>query len=77
MVMINSSVKVGSVGSQPLDFNNMDGFKFNSYKQRYSYLRKQFNTDPKEKEWMKVGTQSAKVAMLALDPGKTYKVGNK
>lgn len=77
MVMINSSVKVGSVGSQPLDFNKLDEFKFNTYSQKYSYLRKQFNTDPKDKELMKVGTQSAKVAMLALDPGKTYKVGNK
>ena len=58
MVMFNSAVKVGSQGSQDINFETLesDDFKFNTYTQEYKYLRKQFNTDPKEKEMMAMGT---------------------
>jgi len=56
MVMFKSAVKVGSQGSQKIDWNNFDSFTFNKYEQEYRYLRKQFNTDPKEKELMAMGT---------------------
>lgn len=72
MVMVNSAVKTGSMGSKPITWGS--DFKFNSYKQKYSQIRKQFNTDPKEAELMKVGTQSAKIAMSALIAGRTYTV---
>jgi hypothetical protein len=58
MVMFNSAVKVGSQGSQDINFETLESedFKFNTYTQEYKYLRKQFNTDPKEKEMMAMGT---------------------
>ena len=54
--MINSAVKVGSQGSlggketnSKIDFTNND-IKFNTYKQKYQFLRKQLNTDPGDKD---------------------------
>lgn len=92
MMMMKSAVKTGSQNSKPInwdewhseegdnkpDFNDPEnGFKFNKYYQKYTYLRKQFNTDPKEKELMKMGTQMTKVALSTLRPGRTYTVGIK
>lgn len=75
MVMINSSVKTGSMGSTRMTWDK--NFKFNSYRQKYSQIRKQFNTDPKEAKDMKVGTQSAKIAMSAIIPGRKYQINGK
>lgn len=73
MVMLNSAVKVGSQGSQDIDWDNLDdNFQFNTYEQEYRYLRKQFNTDPKEKELMAMGTQMTKIIMSAMLPGRNY-----
>jgi len=48
MIMINSAVKVGSQSKYEVkDWDNLE-FDKNAYVQKYSYLRKQFNTDPKE-----------------------------
>lgn len=92
MLMMKSAVKIGGQGSQAIDFdkwhktegdgkvdfNDLEkGFKFNTYQQEYSKLRKQFNTDPKEKELMSMGTQMTKIALSSLLPGATYKVGVK
>ena len=56
MLMINSAVKVGSQGSlggneteNKIDFAS-DNIKFNTYKQKYQFLRKQLNTDPGDKD---------------------------
>nr|DAD95325.1 MAG TPA: hypothetical protein [Podoviridae sp. ctsNK10] len=56
MLMINSAVKVGSQGSlggketeSKIDFAS-DNIKFNTYKQKYQFLRKQLNTDPGDKD---------------------------
>jgi len=58
MLMVNSAVKLGSQGSKAIE--NWDTFEsdfhFNPYTQKFLYLRKQFNTDPKEEELMNVGT---------------------
>ena len=73
MVMLNSAVKVGSQGSQDINWDNFDtDFHFNTYEQEYRYLRKQFNTDPKEKELMAMGTQMTKIVMSAMLPGREY-----
>lgn len=92
MLMMKSAVKIGGQGSQDMnfdkwsqtegdgkvDFNDPEnGFKFNTYRQEYSKLRKQFNTDPKERELMSMGTQMTKIALSSLLPGATYKVGVK
>jgi hypothetical protein len=78
MLKIKSAIKVGMEGSQPLDwskwtdkngdviddfYDSEKGFKFNTYTQRMKYLRKQFNTDPKDKEYLTMGTQMTKVVM--------------
>ena len=77
MVMLNSAVKVGSQGSQDINWDNFDtDFKFNTYEQEYRYLRKQFNTDPKEKELMAMGTQMTKIVMSAMLPGRDYVITN-
>lgn len=87
MLKIKSAIKVGMEGSQPIDwsqwtdqngnitesfYDEKTGFKFNVYQQRMKYLRKQFNTDPKEKEFLTMGTQMTKVVMQALTPGRSY-----
>ena len=78
MVMFNSAVKVGSQGSQDINFDTLesDDFKFNTYTQEYRYLRKQFNTDPKEKELMAMGTQMTKIIMSAMLAGRDYIITN-
>ena len=75
MIMMRSAVKVGGQGSVSVDWNNIDSLKFNTYTQKIKYLRKQFNTDPKDKEEMSIGTQTKKVALSTLVPGRTYVVG--
>jgi len=86
MLMVNSAVKVGSQGSKPIEWNNFaqtqedsntkptfdEGFEFNTYEQKFLYLRKQLNTDPKEESMMNMGTQMTKVVMSSLFDGRTY-----
>ena len=81
---INSAIKVGSQGSQPIKWNDyssvegdekplfLDTFKFNSYEQRFKYLRKQLNTDPNEKKYMNIGTQATKIVMSNLNVNNYY-----
>lgn len=81
---INSAIKVGSQGSQPIkwdDYSSVEGdekplfldtFKFNSYEQRFKYLRKQLNTDPNEKKYMSIGTQATKIVMSNLNVNNYY-----
>lgn len=75
MVMMHSAVKVGGQGQVPVKWDDLDNLSFNTYTQKYKYIRKQFNTDPKEKEEMSIGTQTKKVALSTLTPGRTYVVG--
>lgn len=73
MLMVNSAVKVGSQGS--IKHSSDDNFKFNVYKQPFSRLRKQFNTDPHHKEDQSMGTQMVKVALSSLIKEHKYKNG--
>lgn len=43
-----------------------DAYKLNPYEQDFDELRKQFNTDPKGKEYMPLGSQYQKVALSLL-----------
>lgn len=61
----------GDVGSQNWK-PSYDDFHFNKYTQKFKYLRKQFNTDPSGKEIMHMGTQTTKVAMAGVIPGRNY-----
>lgn len=70
MLMIDSAVKLGSQGS--IDYSTDDNFKFNTYKQQFKYLRKQFNTNPHHKDEQSMGTQMVKVALSSLVSGNTY-----
>ena len=84
MLMINSAVKLGSQGSKELNFDNYkqkesdnkpefgENFNFDTYQQDFRFLRKQLNTDPKEKELMNMGTQMTKIVMANLFEGKQY-----
>lgn len=82
MLMINSAVKVGSQGSlggketeNKIDFAS-DNIKFNTYKQKYQFLRKQLNTDPGDKDLQNMGTQMTKIALSNIVLGRTYTVKN-
>lgn len=81
MLMINSAVKVGSQGSlggketnSKIDFAS--DIKFNTYKQKYQFLRKQLNTDPGDKDLQNMGTQMTKIALSNIVLGRTYTVKN-
>lgn len=74
MLMMKSAVKFGNQGTKP--YSDEEGFSFNTYKVPFNRIRKQFNTDPKEKEEIKMGTQMVKVALASLDLFKTYVTTN-
>lgn len=73
MLMLSSAVKVGGQGAITSS-EALNGTKFNKYYQKYKYLRKQFNTDPKEKELLHMGTQMTKVVLSALPKGGQFVV---
>lgn len=64
----------GDVASQNWKPSYENTFHFNTYEQEFKYIRKQFNTDPKEKELNKMGTQMTKVVMASLTAGREYLV---
>jgi hypothetical protein len=64
----------GVVENGKLKKSFITDFHFNRYEQKYAYLRKQFNTDPKESEELKMGTQMTKVALSAIMPGREYEI---
>ena len=64
----------GDVASQNWKPLYEDSFHFNKYEQEFKYIRKQFNTDPKEQALTKMGTQMTKVAMASLTAGREYLV---
>lgn len=74
MLMMHSAVKVGSEGAKKTDVEKLGTgeFRYHTYKQKYSKIRKQFNTDPKEGHDMAIGTQMAKVVMQALISSRDY-----
>lgn len=44
-----------------------ESFKVNPYSVPFEYLRKQLNTDPNEKKYMNIGTQTTKIALTNLN----------
>lgn len=82
MVMFNSAVKSGSQGAQKFspDMTKEDlqkfTFKNNIYKQKYKYIRRQLNTDPRTDEVMAAGTQAMKVSLSVLRDWQTYSIQN-
>lgn len=44
-----------------------ESFKVNPYPVSFEYLRKQLNTDPNEKKYMNIGTQTTKIALTNLN----------
>lgn len=49
-----------------------DSFQFTTYNQKFQYLRKQLNTDPKEQWKMSMGTQMTKIALSNCIDGRIY-----
>ena len=72
MLLMTSAVKVGSQGAVSFDGTNFTG-PFNTYKQSYSYLRRQLNTDPEEKDESAIGTQMMKIGLANLVLDREYK----
>ena len=71
MLLMQSGVKVGSQGAVKFDGNTISA-PFNKYKQSYAYLRRQLNTDPKEKDKNPIGTQMVKIGLANLDVDREY-----
>lgn len=67
VLMFESAVKVGAHGNSDFTVDNNGNItgKFNTYSQKTFFLRKQLNTDPNEKELLKIGIQTVKVALSA------------
>ena len=84
VLKMSSAIKAGGIEAQQCDYDAFDSwdeneqtykdFKFNTYTQPLSSIRKQFNTDPKGKEYMPLGTQYVKVLLSLLDTGQDYTI---
>lgn len=87
MLMMESAVKIGAQGIQDYsnwtDYDEsdrawedsiygQDDFRFNTFKQPFAFLRKQFNTDPHHQEEQSMGTQMVKVALASLIQDQIY-----
>lgn len=79
MLMMHSGVKTGSEEASmcyPGMFDSEESFKnfhFHTYEQDYAFIRRQLNTEPREKDTTTMGTQMTKVALANLKPNKKYK----
>lgn len=79
-MMFDSAVKAGSRASVSVNENGdligIDGKPADlsnySYEQPYRNIRHQLNTDPNEKEKMKLGTQTMKIVQSNLRLYKNY-----
>ena len=78
MVMFDSAVKSGSQAAQRFNPDMTDEevaqftFAGHTYKQKYKFIRRQLNTDPREDEEMQAGTQAMKIALSAIRPNQIY-----
>ena len=63
---------IGNDINNPLKPTFDESFEFDTYEQKFEYLRKQLNTDPKEDYLMSMGTQMTKIIMTALFDGRDY-----
>ena len=78
MLMMHSAVKTGSQEASqctPEMFNTPEEFKqfkFNTYDQDFAFIRRQLNTDPRERETVAMGTQMTKIALTSLKKNHLY-----
>lgn len=78
MVMFDSAVKSGSEGAQKFNPDmspeELDAFSFKDhiYRQKFKFIRRQLNTDPRTDEIMTVGTQAGKIVLSTLRDGQMY-----
>lgn len=68
----NESNFNGDIANQDWKPMFKDAFAFNTYECDFDYLRKQLNTDPKEEEMLRMGTQMQKIVYSNLYLGRTY-----
>lgn len=79
MLMMHSAVKTGSQEAtkcEPEMFENAEAFKnfhFKTYSQDFAFIRRQLNTDPRERETVAMGTQMTKIALSNLKKWRSYK----
>ena len=80
MVMFDSAVKAGSQDAQTfnpdMSVDEVSAFTFNghTYKQKYNFIRRQLNTDPRTEEEMAAGTQAIKIALSTIRSGQKYTI---
>ena len=78
MLMMHSAVKTGSQEAAectPDMFDSAESFKnfkFNTYEQDFAFIRRQLNTDPRERETIAMGTQMTKIALTNLNKNRKY-----
>lgn len=62
----------GDIGQQDWKPVFQESFGFDTYDVDFSYLRKQLNTDPKDDEMLRMGTQAQKIIFSNLFQGRQY-----
>lgn len=62
----------GDIANQNWKPQFKDAFSFDTYECEFDYLRKQLNTDPKEEDLLRMGTQMQKIVFSNLMPGREY-----
>lgn len=78
MIMFDSAVKSGSEGAQKfnpeMSEDEIKSFSFagHIYKQKYKFIRRQLNTDPRTDEENAFGTQVLKIALSTIRLGQSY-----
>ena len=75
MMFMDSAVKVGSQAPVKYDGNAISK-PFNKYTQRFSFIRRQLNTDPEEGSTIAIGSQMVKIGLQNLRLDRTNYVHN-
>jgi hypothetical protein len=78
MLMMHSAVKTGSQEASQCtpemfeDGESFKKFKFKTYEQDFAFIRRQLNTDPRERDTVAMGTQMTKIALTNLKKWRSY-----
>lgn len=78
MLMMHSAVKTGSQEASECtpdmfeDAEAFERFNFKTYNQDFAFIRRQLNTDPRERESVAMGTQMTKIALTNLKKWREY-----
>ena len=76
MMFMDSAVKVGSQAPVKYDGNTISK-PFNKYTQRFSFIRRQLNTDPEEGSTIAIGSQMVKIGLQNLRLDRTNYIHNR